>query len=124
MGEGRDRQDHEAREHQHLGVKPAVTFGGSDYNHKVLRVGDGGQIPSRHASPTTEATPCLSHRIWGLSRMAWVENRKQEARGHLQGADLCCRWGGGAVLSEVLSAGLLNCSSPSCPFPKGSSPKG
>lgn len=37
MGEGRDGQDDEAREHRHLGVKPAVTFGGSDYNHKILR---------------------------------------------------------------------------------------
>lgn len=40
---GRDRQDNGSREHQHLGLQPAVTFGDSDYNHKRLCVaGHGG----------------------------------------------------------------------------------
>lgn len=35
-------------------------------------------MPSRNSSPTTEATQgIMSQRIWGLSRIAWVENGKR-----------------------------------------------
>lgn len=58
-----------------MSLKPdTMTFVGSDYNHKILRVCGGGQ---NHSSPTAEAMQVLNHRTWGLSRISWVENGKR-----------------------------------------------